>query len=57
MSETKIDGSGCADCEWRKKSEAKPRSLLGRLWYWHIKWCPGWKAYQESLKAAGTGDQ
>jgi hypothetical protein len=39
----------CGDCALRKRAEAKPKSLLGRLWYWHIKWCLGWKAYQEYL--------
>jgi len=24
----------------------------GRLWKWHIKWCPGWKAYIASLSDA-----
>jgi hypothetical protein len=23
-----------------------PTSLLGRIWRWHTRWCPGWKAYQ-----------
>jgi hypothetical protein len=39
----------CADCPIRAKAEARPRSLIGRLWLWHTKWCPGWKAYQEYL--------
>jgi hypothetical protein len=39
----------CANCALRKRAEAKPRSLLGRFWTWHITWCPGWKAYQEVL--------
>jgi hypothetical protein len=40
----------CESCAVRKRAEAKPKSLLGRLWYWHIKWCPGWKSYQEHLE-------
>ena len=40
----------CADCKWRKKSEAKPDGWLAKIWRWHTTWCPGWKAYQESLK-------
>ena len=24
-------------------------SLLGRLWRWHINWCPGWKKHMRSL--------
>jgi hypothetical protein len=23
--------------------------MIARIWTWHTKWCPGWKAYQESL--------
>lgn len=41
--------SGCASCTFRKRYENNPRSLLGRLWRWHIRWCPGWKAYRRSL--------
>jgi hypothetical protein len=37
----------------RKKAEAKPKSLLARLWRWHTSWCPGWKAYQKSLATKG----
>jgi hypothetical protein len=22
---------------------------LGRIWRWHINWCPGWKRYLKSL--------
>ena len=40
---------GCATCGLRKKAEEKPKSLMARLWRWHTGWCPGWKAYQESL--------
>jgi len=39
----------CETCFLRKKAEAKPKSLLGRIWYWHTTWCPGWKSYQEYL--------
>lgn len=39
----------CANCPIRKRAEAKPKSLLGRFWFWHITWCPGWKAYQAYL--------
>jgi hypothetical protein len=33
----------------RQKAEDKPKSLFARFWKWHTNWCPGWKAYQESL--------
>jgi len=39
----------CENCPLRAKAEAKSKSLMGRLWKWHTGWCPGWKAYQESL--------
>lgn len=43
-------GHKCENCGWRRKAEQYPRSFMGRLWYWHTKICPGWKAYQASLK-------
>ncbi len=39
----------CATCGLRKRAEAKPNSLIARLWRWHTGWCPGWKAYQAAL--------
>lgn len=39
----------CDDCRFRKKAEARPESLLARLWKWHTRWCPGWKSYQKWL--------
>ena len=39
----------CSSCPMRKKYDTKPKSILGRLWRWHINWCPGWKAYFKSL--------
>lgn len=39
----------CANCAFRAKYDAKPKSFLGRLWRWHANWCPGWKAYMNSL--------
>ena len=41
--------SKCATCGWRKRSEEKPNSLMAKIWRWHTKWCPGWKAYQKEL--------
>ena len=35
----------CENCTIRQKAEAKPTSLLVRIWRWHTKFCPGWKAY------------
>ena len=39
----------CEKCSFRARFDKNPRSLLGRLWKWHIGWCPGWKAYLRSL--------
>lgn len=39
----------CESCKFRAIYETKPHSLLGRIWKWHIKWCPGWKSYTSSL--------
>lgn len=33
----------------RAKYDKSPRSLMGRLWRWHINFCPGWKGYITSL--------
>jgi hypothetical protein len=40
---------GCATCAFRAKFDSNPKSFLGRLWRWHINWCPGWKSYMKSL--------
>lgn len=40
---------GCETCPMRLKAEAKPKSLMARLWCWHTGWCPGWKEYQAHL--------
>jgi hypothetical protein len=39
----------CATCKMRARYERNPRSLLGRFWLWHTRWCPGWKAYVATL--------
>ena len=39
----------CAECAFRARYDANPRSILGRLWRWHAGWCPGWRAYMASL--------
>jgi hypothetical protein len=40
---------GCSTGSFRARYDAKPKSLLGRLWRWHANFCPGWKAYMKSL--------
>ena len=39
----------CNTCPFRAKYDKNPQSVLGRLWRWHINFCPGWKAYFKSL--------
>lgn len=39
----------CANCKLRAKYDNNPKSLTGRVWRWHIKFCPGWKAYLASM--------
>lgn len=39
----------CENCPTRKKAEANPKTLMARVWRWHLGWCPGWKAYQKHL--------
>ena len=41
--------SSCETCKFRAKYDQNPKSILGRLWKWHIVWCPGWKSYTRSL--------
>lgn len=41
----------CSNCAFRAKYDHNPKSILGRIWRWHIKWCPGWKKYLNSLGA------
>lgn len=44
----------CADCAFRKKAEARPRSFIGILWKLHTYFCPGWKAYKRYLERGGS---
>ena len=41
--------SACAHCRWRAKYDQNPKSFLGRLWKFHTRFCPGWRAYLASL--------
>ena len=43
--------SGCDHCPFRARYDRNPQSLLGRVWRWHINWCPGWKKYMNSVSA------
>ncbi|MCW3785755.1 hypothetical protein [Plebeiibacterium sediminum] len=44
-----IESNNCDSCPWRAKYDNNPKSFLGRLWRWHIKFCPGWKNYMKTL--------
>jgi len=37
--------ASCETCAFRAKYDNNPKSVLGRLWKWHISFCPGWKSY------------
>ena len=39
----------CDNCGLRARYDQNPKSIIGRLWRWHINWCPGWKRYISSL--------
>jgi hypothetical protein len=39
----------CPKCRFRAAYDNTPKSLIGRLWRWHIGWCPGWKRYVTDL--------
>jgi len=39
----------CGNCSFRAKYDNNPKSFLGRIWKWHVAWCPGWKKYITSL--------
>jgi len=39
----------CEKCGFRAQYDNNSKSFLGRLWKWHINWCPGWKRYIISL--------
>ncbi len=39
----------CGNCAFRKRYDDNPKSILGRIWRWHINFCPGWKQYMASV--------
>jgi hypothetical protein len=40
---------GCDHCKIRGAYDKNPESFIGRLWRWHIGFCPGWKKYFKGL--------
>jgi hypothetical protein len=45
----------CGKCPIRRIAEKRPDSWFGRVWRWHTRWCPGWKAYQLELSSKNEG--
>lgn len=45
--------SNCATCGMRMKAQENPKSWSARLWRFHTKFCPGWKAYKRELAEKG----
>lgn len=43
--------SRCEHCSFREAYDRNPNSLIGKIWRWHINWCPGWKKYLNSVSA------
>jgi len=41
--------SNCEKCPFRARYDKNPKSILGRIWRWHINFCPGWKSYMKSV--------
>ena len=41
--------ANCENCAMKAKYDNNPKSLIGRFWKWHIKFCPGWKSYLLSV--------
>ncbi|MGD9160686.1 MAG: hypothetical protein PVG39_19875 [Desulfobacteraceae bacterium] len=39
----------CENCGFKAKYDKNPKSFLGRIWRWHIGFCPGWKKYFNDL--------
>lgn len=42
----------CESCRFRATYDKNQRSIIGRIWRWHINWCPGWKKFLNSLPEA-----
>ena len=39
----------CANCKFRAHYDKDPKSIIGRIWRFHINFCPDWKAYLKVL--------
>ena len=50
MADKESEAHPCEACAIRAKADARPKSIMARLWRWHTTWCPGWKSYQAHLQ-------
>jgi|GEM_PF-799255 len=39
----------CEKCPIGSYAARRPASIIARIWKWHTRWCPGWKAHQRAL--------
>ncbi len=39
----------CETCKFKARYDDNPKSILGKIWRWHINFCPGWKGYMKSM--------
>jgi hypothetical protein len=46
----RIMGKMCDTCPICTYARNNPETLMGRIWEWHGKWCPFWKAQKELQK-------
>jgi hypothetical protein len=53
LREVTIVAAKCETCPMRLRAEKNPKSLIARIWRFHTKFCPGWKAYQRELAQQG----
>ncbi|WP_165157489.1 hypothetical protein [Parabacteroides sp. ZJ-118] len=44
-----MEKNNCESCPLRAKYDRAPKSVWGRIWRWHINFCPGWKGYFKGL--------
>jgi len=42
----------CASCGIRQRAEVNPNAIMARVWKWHTRCCPEWRAYQNALAEA-----
>ncbi|MFC1940504.1 hypothetical protein ACFLXO_07480 [Chloroflexota bacterium] len=47
----------CEDFKLRSYAERKPDFFISKIWWWHTKWRPGWKAYQAELARQGKDQE